>query len=130
LGKFSFKLKKGQVLSVFMGVVVAYAISAIIFIGTALALTYTNLSEGSLPAIVMIACVISVLVAGFDASRKAENRGWLWGVAAGLLYAVIFIIIIMVSSGNVAFDARKFMLLGLSIVGGAVGGAIGINFKK
>ena len=130
MGKFSFKLKKGQVLSVFMGVVVAYAISAIIFIGTALALTYTNLSEGSLPAIVMIACVISVLVAGFDASRKAENRGWLWGVAAGLLYAVIFIIIIMVSSGNVAFDARKFMLLGLSIVGGAVGGAIGINFKK
>ncbi|MCL2169274.1 MAG: TIGR04086 family membrane protein [Defluviitaleaceae bacterium] len=130
MSKFSVKFKKGQILSVFMGVVVAYAITAIIFIGTALALTYTSLSEGALPGIVMVACVISVMVAGFDAARKADTRGWLWGMAAGLIYAIIFIIIIMFSSGNMAFDTRKFMLLGLSIVGGGVGGAIGINFKK
>jgi len=130
LSKFSLKITKQQVLGVVLGVVVAYAITAIFFIATAIAITYTELPETVLPTIVMIACVVSVLVAGFDASRKATNRGWLWGMVAGLIYAAIFILIIIFTSGNAAFDMRKLMLISLSLVGGGVGGVIGINFKK
>jgi putative membrane protein (TIGR04086 family) len=130
LSKLSFKIRREQVLGVIMGVVIAYAITAIIFIGTAIAITYTNLSEGILPAIVMISCVLSVMVAGFDASRKADSRGWLWGMCAGLIYALIFMAIIVWVSGSFVPDLRKLLLLSLSLVGGGIGGAIGINFKK
>ncbi|MCL2350771.1 MAG: TIGR04086 family membrane protein [Defluviitaleaceae bacterium] len=122
-------IKKEQLLSLVLGVLIAYAITAIAFIGAAIALTYTNLPETALPAIVMITCVISVMTAGFDAARKSESRGWLWGMAAGLVYAIIFIAIIIWVSGNFAPDLRKLMLLTLSIIGGGIGGAIGINFK-
>jgi len=130
LGKIFSKIRKEQVLGVVMGLVIAYALTAIFFIGTAIAITYTSLPETALPIIVMVACVVSVLIAGFDAARKASSRGWLWGMVAGLLYAIIFIIIIILTSGNATFDMRKLMLLTLSLVGGGIGGALGINFKK
>ena len=128
--KISLSIKKEQAVSLILGVLIAYAITAIAFIATAMLITYTNLSEGSLPVIVMLSCLVSVLVAGFDASRKAPSRGWAWGMAAGLLYAKIFIIIIIAVSGVFAFDSRKLLILALSLVGGGIGGAVGINFKK
>jgi putative membrane protein (TIGR04086 family) len=130
LSKFSLKVRKEQVLGIILGVVIAYAITAIIFIGTAIAITYTALPESVLPAIVMITCVLSVMVAGFDAARKADSRGWAWGMVAGLLYALIFMGIIVWVSGGFVPDLRKLMLLLLSLVGGGIGGAIGINFRK
>ncbi|MCL2235198.1 MAG: TIGR04086 family membrane protein [Defluviitaleaceae bacterium] len=128
--KRKFSVGKEQVLGMILGVIIAYAITAIAFIGTAIAITYTNLSEAALPTIVMITCVISVMFAGFDASKKAHKNGWAWGMCAGLVYAIVFITIIIISSGGFVFDGRKLLLLALSVVGGGIGGAIGINFKK
>lgn len=128
--KIAAHLGKDQVLGLVLAVVIAYAITAIIFLATAIILTYTTLSEDTLPTIVMATCVISVLFAGFDASKKATSRGWLWGIIAGLLYAIIFIFIIAFIGDTFTFDTRKFLLLALSLVGGGIGGAIGINFKK
>ena len=121
---------KKSILGLTSGIVIAYAVTAIVFILTAILITYTSLQESAVPAIVMAACVLSVILAGFDASRKANERGWLWGMAAGAAYAVIFIIIMTISRGAFVLDARKLMLVGLSLVGGAIGGMIGINFKR
>jgi putative membrane protein (TIGR04086 family) len=122
--------KKEQITSLVMGVVIAYAITATIFIATAIVITYTNLSEAVLPSIVMVTCVLSVFVAGFDSSRKANKNGWAWGMMAGLLYGLIFVCIIIWASGGFVADLRKLMVLCLSVVGGGIGGAVGINFKK
>ena len=123
-------IRRRQVLGLVMGVVIAYAITAIAFIATAVGITYTSLQESTVPIIVMITCVVAVMVAGFDASRKAEKNGWLWGMAAGGLYALILICIITWISGGFVMDSRKVILTLLSVVGGGIGGAIGINFKK
>ena len=131
LSSLSFRdVKKEQVISLLLGVVIAYAITATVFIGTAILITYTNLSEAALPAIVMVTCVGSVLVAGFDSSRKTTKNGWAWGMTAGLLYGLIFICIIIWVNGGFTADLRKLMVLCLSVVGGGIGGTIGINFKK
>ena len=121
---------RAQVLGLVTGVVIAYAITAVIFIGTAIGITYTNLQETTVPIIVMITCVISVMVAGFDASRRADNKGWVWGMAAGFLYAIVLICIIVWVSGGFVMDGRKVMLTLLSLIGGGIGGVIGINFRK
>ena len=124
------KFNKERILSVLMGVIIAYAITATALIATAIGITYTGLQETSLPIIVAITCFISVMVAGFDASRKVESRGWLWGMAAGGLYAIILICIIIWVSGGLNPDARTATLVILSIFGGGVGGTLGINFRK
>lgn len=124
------KIKKGQISAIIMGVLIAYAITATAFIATAIGITYTNLQESALPMIVMISCFVSVLVAGFDAAKKAEQKGWAWGMCAGAVYAVLLMFIIMWVNGGFVMDFRKVILSFLCIVGGAIGGAIGINFKK
>jgi len=121
---------KDRIVGLVMGVVIAYAITAISFIATATLITYTGLQESAVPVIVMITCVMSVLVAGFDAARKSSKNGWVWGILAGGIYAVILILIIVWVSGGFVMEMRKVMLLLLSLVGGGIGGAIGINFKK
>jgi len=122
--------RRRQVLGLVMGVVIAYAITAIAFIATAIGITYTSLQESTVPIIVMATCVVAVIVAGFDASRKAEKNGWMWGMAAGGFYALILICIIIWVSGGFVMDSRKVILTLLSVVGGGIGGALGINFKK
>jgi len=130
MNKDEMDIKRRQILGVVMGVVIAYAITAIVFIGTALGITYTSLQETAVPIIVMITCVVAVIVAGFDASRKADKNGWVWGMVAGGLYALILIFIIIWINGAFIIDSRKIILTLLSVVGGGIGGAIGINFKK
>jgi len=130
MNKEQMDIRKRQILGLVMGVVIAYAITAIVFIATAVGITYTSLQETTVPIIVMVTCVVAVIVAGFDASRKADKRGWLWGMAAGGLYALILILIIIWINGAFIIDSRKIILTLLSIVGGGIGGAVGINFKK
>ena len=124
------KFKKEQVLALMMGVIIAYAITATALIATAIGITYTGLQETALPIIVAVTCFVSVLIAGFDASRKADSNGWLWGMMAGGMYAIVLICIIIWVSGGFVPDLRKLMLVVLAVLGGGVGGAVGINFKK
>lgn len=121
---------KGRVTAVLMGVLMAYVITCIFFIGSALALTYWTLSEEMVPTVMLVAVAISVVVAGFDAARGAEKNGWLWGMAAGLLYAIILICIETWVSDGLIIDSRTVTSTALAIAGGGFGGVFGINFKK
>ena len=112
------------------GVLIAYAVTCIVLIVTAVLLTYTNLSESSVPLIVTITCVVAVFIAGFDAGRVSSEKGWLWGLAAGGIYALLLICVLTWVAGGFSFDARKLTLIVLSIAGGGFGGIVGINFKK
>lgn len=122
--------KKSQLNALISGVLISYAVTCIAFILVALALTYTSLQESSVPLIVTIACVVSVFIAGFDASKGAEKDGWLWGIIAGAIYVFILFCILTWISKEFAIDARKITLFVLSLAGGGLGGVIGINFKK
>jgi len=112
------------------GVAIAYAITAIAFLAYALLITYTNMSEHNLPAVVAITTLLSVMVAGFDAARGAVRRGWLWGMGAGLAYVLILTIIMVTVLPAFAADGRTLLTIVLGIAGGGLGGIFGINLKK
>ncbi|MCL2388310.1 MAG: TIGR04086 family membrane protein [Defluviitaleaceae bacterium] len=121
---------KDQMKHLAVGVVVAYAITSIAFLGFAMLITYTNMSERSLPMVVMVTTVLSVLVAGFDAARGATSRGWLWGMVAGFVYVLIMAIIMVILLPSFTVDMRTVLVSVLGIAGGGLGGVIGINLKK
>ncbi len=112
------------------GVGIAYAITCIVFIAYALLLTYSNISEKYIPVVVIVTCIISVMVAGFDAAKSAESKGWLWGIIAGLIYVSILILIGLWVKKDIAFEAKAVTLLIISLAGGGLGGMFGINLKK
>ena len=122
--------KKKQIITLLTGIFIAYVITGAAFICCALALTYTNFKESTVPFVVTVTCIVSSVVAGFDATRNVRGRGLLWGLAAGFIYAVIFIFIGKIMSDSFSFDVRTLMLVALSVAGGGLGGVVGINLKK
>ena len=116
--------------SLFSGVMIGYAITLIVFITYAILLTYTNLSEDNIVMVVTTTSVISVLVAGFDAARTQAKKGWLWGLAAGLMYGGLLIFAMAIFNGGTISIARSLSLLALSLAGGGLGGVIGINVRR
>ena len=128
--KAEIKTESSRLHSLISGVLVGYAITCIIFLGYSMLITYTALTEEKMPLVAAGATLISVIVAGFDAARGAEDKGWFWGIMAGLIYAVIFIIIMMIVAKSFSPDPRTLSALVLSLAGGGLGGVIGINFKN
>ncbi|MCL2204182.1 MAG: TIGR04086 family membrane protein [Defluviitaleaceae bacterium] len=113
-----------------IGVLMGFAITAIVFLGYAMLITYTQMSERSLHMVVAVTTLLSVLVAGFDAARAAPYKGWLWGMGAGFLYIAILAIIMMVMLPGFGVDGRTLLVLVLAILGGGLGGILGINVKR
>jgi len=125
----SYELKHG-LKSLFSGVMIGYAITALVFITYAILLTYTNLTEDNISTVITITTIISVLVAGFDAARGRAKRGWLWGIAAGFMYSLLLIVVLGFLVGEIPMTARITTILTLSLAGGGLGGVFGINMKK
>jgi putative membrane protein (TIGR04086 family) len=80
-----------------------------------------------MPLVVTVTCLIAVIVAGFDAAKGAESRGWLWGITAGFVYAVILAVIGVWLNKGFVVDSRTVTLGILSLAGGGFGGVFGIN---
>lgn len=121
---------KNQVKHLGIGILMAYAITAIVLLGYAILITYTNVSERSLPMVVAVTTVLSVMVAGFDAARAAEQRGWAWGMLAGLVYVLIMAVFMAVMLPEFAVGMRTFTTFVLAVAGGGLGGIFGINMRK
>jgi len=121
---------KPQIMALLMGVLIGYAITCIVFIGYGILLTYTSLSEANIPLVATTTCIVSVVLAGFDAAKGAANKGWFWGIAAGLLYAVIMVLIGIFINKAIIMDARTATLIILCIAGGGLGGVLGINLRR
>ena len=122
--------KKIPLLALLTGTLVAYAITCIFFILCALLLRFTPMTEDTVPLIVTISCVVSVAFSGFDAAKAAESQGWLWGLIAGAIYAVILLCIGAWAIQGYRVDLRGVTLIALCVAGGGLGGIFGINFKK
>jgi len=88
------------------------------------------MSENSVSLYVTIACAISVAVSGFDVAKSAVKNGWLWGLVAGAIYAIILICIGAWAIEGHAVDLRSLTLIALCVAGGGLGGIVGINATK
>lgn len=116
--------------AVISGVLIGYAITCIVFLGYAMLITYSSFTGQGLPLVVTITSLAAVLIAGFDAARGAESRGWLWGMIAGFVYVLILICIGAWVNSSFKADIRTLTLFVLALAGGGLGGMMGINFKK
>jgi len=111
------------------GMAVAFAITCIIFIGFGILLTYTDLSEESLPLVSMVCTGISASAAGFDWAACMGKKGILWGLAAGAVYKVLLFLITSLAKDSFQLQLSSFMTLAVALAGGAAGGILGVNRK-
>lgn len=112
------------------GLFYAYISTFILIAFFATLITYTNISENKLELFVNIITIVSLIIGGFYVGKKADNKGWLWGMIVGFLYILIIMIVNVIILKRVSFAESLNNLVLVSILGGLVGGIIGINAKN
>lgn len=119
----------GRAVCLLRGMAVALAITCIIFIGFGIVLTYTDLSEESLPLVSMVCTGLSASAAGFDWAACMRKKGILWGMAAGAVYTLLLFLITSMAKDSFGLQLSSFMTLAVALAGGAAGGILGVNRK-
>jgi putative membrane protein (TIGR04086 family) len=112
------------------GMAVAYGITCIFFIAYGLILTYTSVSEQSLPMVALVCTALSSAVAGYDWAKCRKKKGLMMGLGAGLLYAAILFLVTALASDTFTMGMSKIMTLIVALAGGGIGGIFGVNGKK
>ena len=82
------------------GMLWAFLFTVIVFAFAALLLTYTPVSEKTVPFIVVITAVISMIIAGMISSRSARSKGYLNGAITGVLYVLVLYFISAIVAGS------------------------------
>ena len=116
-------------LPLFRGMVVAFAVTCIIFIGFGILLTYTDVSEESLPLVSLLCTAVSAAIAGYDWAACMGRKGILWGMAAGLVYTLVLYLVIGLATDHFLPELSGVMTLIVAAAAGSIGGILGVNRK-
>ncbi|MCX7920676.1 MAG: TIGR04086 family membrane protein [Clostridia bacterium] len=119
-----------NLMMVVKGIVVSYLITIPTFIIFAFILTYTDFPEKYISTVVIITTIISILTAGSTATRNVRNRGWLNGAIVGAVYMLVLYLSSSIVFSNFTIDRHVTVMTLIGLLTGAIGGIIGINFKR
>lgn len=119
-----------NLISMGKGILAGYILIIPVFIFFAYAVSLMKYPEKYITGTVIIANVISVIVAGSISASKASEKGWLNGAIAGFIYYAILFLISGMISGNFHIGLSALSTLITSILAGSFGGMLGINIKR
>ena len=92
-------------------------------------LTYSNLSDTIINPGIIIISGISVLVGGFNVSRKNKGKGILNGGILGIIYIIILFLISSILNSSFSVNISSLIMISICIIAGAIGGILGVNSK-
>jgi len=117
-------------ISLIKGVVTSYLFTFLSFLVFALVLSFTNIPDATMPGMILLISIISILLGAATCTRAAQTQGWLWGGIVGFIYAiVIYLLSSFLVTGFATPLSTVYLIFGYMATG-AVGGIIGINMKK
>lgn len=119
-----------SVMTIFKGTMVSILITLILLFVFATVLTYTNVAEATIPAVIIVITAISLLIGSGIASRKMKKNGLLNGAVIGAIYLLILYIISSIIGGNFGMNFKSIIMIIAGIICGILGGIIGVNTKK
>ena len=113
-------LLKGLIVSVIITIASLLLLSFII--------TYTPLNEAYADTAVVVITYIAIVAGGFSASKGTSGRGWLTGITSALMYIFMMWIVASVSRGSMQPGDNFVVNSLISLICGAFGGIVGINY--
>ena len=109
------------------GSVISIVITLIALVIFASLLTYTSISESTIPTVTIIITVISILIGSSLCMSTVKKNGIINGILVGLIYIAFIYILSSVIEGNFALNLKSIIMIIGAIIAGAVGGIIGVN---
>ena len=119
-----------NVKTILKGSIISMILTMILLFIFAIFLTYTNISENTIPAVVIVITAISLLIGSSIASRKMKRNGLINGAIIGGIYLLTIYIVSSIISGSFNMNIKSIIMIGAGIIFGILGGIIGVNTKK
>ena len=108
---------------------VCLIISFVMILLYALILSFTSISDASMSKVTQSIMIISVAISSAYGSKRTRRRGWLFGSALGLIFAILLIPFGMALGQEFTMDIYLIAKLLVTAVVGAIGGIIGVNLN-
>jgi len=118
-----------SLISILKGTILSIFLTLILLIIFALLLTYTNINENTMPAVIIIATAISILVGSQITTGKIKRNGIINGIIVGSLYIFILYILSSIITKDFSFSKYSIIMIITSVLIGGIGGIIGVNRK-
>lgn len=92
-------------------------------------LSYTSVSESTMPATIIIITAVSILIGSTISTSNIKKNGIVNGVLVGIIYIAIIYLISSIVTGNFLLNTNSIIMVIASTLTGALGGIIGVNKK-
>ena len=92
-------------------------------------LSYTSVSESTIPTIVIIITAISILIGSTISTSNIKKNGIINGMFVGLIYIAIIYLLSSIVTGNFLLNITSIIMIITSVLTGSLGGIIGVNKK-
>ncbi|PFF08680.1 TIGR04086 family membrane protein [Bacillus cereus] len=114
---------------------IGFGIVTLLFLATvtsmimALLLKFTDMNEGTLAVTIFILALLSMLISGFTAGKKAQGKGWLVGFTTGLTFTILVFLVNYLGFSQTLSNSQ--LLYQLALMGAStLGGIFGVNMSK
>lgn len=111
------------------GIVTLLILATVTSMIMALLLKFTDMNEGTLAVTIFIIALLSMLISGFTAGKKAQGKGWLVGFSTGLTFTVLVFLVNYLGFSQTLSNSQ--LLYQLALMGAStLGGIFGVNMSK
>ncbi|AXK20087.1 TIGR04086 family membrane protein [Bacillus sp. COPE52] len=111
------------------GIITLLILASITSMVIALLLKFTNMNESTLTVTILILALLSMLMSGFIAGKKARGKGWLVGFTTGLTFAILVFLVNYLGFSQTLSNSQ--FLYQLALMGAStLGGIFGVNMSK
>ena len=111
------------------GIITLLIFASIISMVMALLLKFTDMTEETLAVTIFILALLSMLISGFTAGKKAQGKGWRVGFTTGLTFAILVFLVNYLGFSQTLSNSQ--LLYQLALMGAStLGGIFGVNMSK
>lgn len=121
---------RNNFMNIFKGIIISIVITLMLLFLFSVILTYTNIGENVIPAVIIIATVISILIGSSISTIKIKKNGIINGGIIGLAYILGIYLISSIAQMGFGINVYSIIMIILSILAGMIGGIVGVNIKK
>lgn len=90
-------------------------------------LTYTSISESTIPTVTIIITIFSILIGSSICMSTVRKNGIINGVFIGVIYIGVIYMLSSIIEGDFTLNLKSIIMIIGAVIAGAVGGIIGVN---
>ena len=121
------KIRENKIAKIIIGVGISIIITLLGIFIFSVVLTYTNISEGTIPVVIIAITCVSILIGATITTRRFSKNGMIIGGIIGGTYILTLYLISSILNTGFNINIYTLFMMILGVVSGIIGGILGIN---